>query len=106
MLKFYFIAHIIRFSINLAKNKDIAFHFNPRFDENGIKVMVRNTMINDVWGTEERTASSFPFIPGKPFEVSIIFEYVDLLWFCPAHIHALSASCCLLWLYFSFVDIL
>ncbi|XP_060790403.1 galectin-3b [Neoarius graeffei] len=60
------------FSINLAKNKDIAFHFNPRFDENGIKVMVRNTMINDVWGTEERTASSFPFIPGKPFEVKIL----------------------------------
>ncbi|KAI5618988.1 galectin-3, partial [Silurus asotus] len=61
-----------RFSINLARNKDIAFHFNPRFNENGIKVLVRNTMINDVWGAEERTAPSFPFVPGKPFEVKIL----------------------------------
>ncbi|KAF5909663.1 galectin-3-like, partial [Clarias magur] len=57
-----------KFSINLARNKDIALHFNPRFDEDGIKVLVRNSMINDVWGKEERTAPSFPFIPGKSFE--------------------------------------
>ncbi|XP_046711921.1 galectin-5-like isoform X2 [Silurus meridionalis] len=61
-----------RFSINLARNEDIAFHFNPRFNEDGIAVLVRNTMINDVWGTEERTAPSFPFVPGKPFEVKIL----------------------------------
>lgn len=66
---------VLRFSINLAKNGDIAFHFNPRFDEDGINVVVRNSLINNMWGTEERTAPSFPFIPGKPFEVSIIFKY-------------------------------
>lgn len=61
-----------KFSINLAKNGDIAFHFNPRFDEDGINVVVRNSLINNMWGTEERTAPSFPFIPGKPFEVKIL----------------------------------
>ncbi|KAK3563187.1 hypothetical protein QTP86_018225 [Hemibagrus guttatus] len=61
-----------KFSINLLRNKDFAFHFNPRFDENGIKVIVRNSMVNDVWGAEERTAPSFPFIQGNPFEVKIL----------------------------------
>lgn len=49
-------------------------------------MIVRNTMINDVWGSEERAAPSFPFVPGQPFEVGIIFEYADILWFNPAHI--------------------
>ncbi|XP_053365342.1 galectin-3b [Clarias gariepinus] len=66
-----------KFSINLARNKDIALHFNPRFDEDGIKVLVRNSMISDVWGKEERTAPSFPFIPGKPFEVKILCTATD-----------------------------
>ncbi|KAF4084140.1 hypothetical protein AMELA_G00125340 [Ameiurus melas] len=66
-----------KFSINLAKNRDLALHFNPRFDENGIKVIVRNSLINTVWGNEERTAPSFPFIPGKPFEVKILCTPTD-----------------------------
>ncbi|TSO25180.1 Galectin-3 [Bagarius yarrelli] len=61
-----------RFAINLCKNKDIAFHLNPRFEENGHTVIVRNTMLNNVWGAEERAASSFPFVRGKPFEVKIL----------------------------------
>ncbi|XP_047677583.1 galectin-3b [Tachysurus fulvidraco] len=61
-----------KFSINLLRNEDIALHFNPRFDENGIKVVVRNSMVNNVWGAEERTAPSFPFIRGQPFEVKIL----------------------------------
>lgn len=102
-LFFYF--SILRFSINLLRNKDFAFHFNPRFDEDGIKVIVRNSMVNDVWGQEERIAPSFPFVQGKPFEVSIIFEYADLFWFSPAHIDAFWVSYCFLWHSF-FPDIL
>lgn len=86
--------HIFRFSINLAKNKDIAFHFNPRFDELGIKVIVRNSMINSMWGAEEKAAPSFPFAPGQPFEVSINFEYAGLFWFSPVHIGAFLAAYC------------
>ncbi|XP_062863505.1 galectin-3b isoform X2 [Trichomycterus rosablanca] len=60
------------FTVNLSKNKDIAFHFNPRFNEDGKQVIVRNTFINNIWGKEEREASSFPFVPGKPFELKIL----------------------------------
>ncbi|GAA6109409.1 galectin-3b [Tachysurus ichikawai] len=61
-----------KFSINLLRNEDIAFHFNPRFEEDGNNVLVRNSMVNSEWGEEERTASSFPFIQGQPFEVKIL----------------------------------
>lgn len=41
-----------RFHINLLKkNGDIALHLNPRFDE---KVILRNSLINNEWGNEER----------------------------------------------------
>lgn len=48
---------------------DVAFHFNPRFNENGSKVIVRNSFIDQRWGPEERQQDSFPFTAGKPFEV-------------------------------------
>lgn len=48
---------------------DLAFHFNPRFNENGEQVIVRNSLINQKWGPEERQLDFFPFIPGNPFEV-------------------------------------
>ncbi|EHH24618.1 Galectin-9, partial [Macaca mulatta] len=37
-----------RFHINLCSGSHIAFHLNPRFDENAV---VRNTQINSSWGS-------------------------------------------------------
>lgn len=48
---------------------DLAFHFNPRFNECGKKVIVRNSFIGQKWGPEERQLDFFPFVEGKPFEV-------------------------------------
>ncbi|XP_073683248.1 galectin-5-like [Garra rufa] len=60
------------FTVNLTRGNDIAFHLNPRFNEDGKKVVVRNSMIGNQWGKEERQLSSFPFAPGKPFELKIL----------------------------------
>uniref|UniRef100_A0A8C5WNW2 Galectin n=1 Tax=Laticauda laticaudata TaxID=8630 RepID=A0A8C5WNW2_LATLA len=58
-----------RFSVNLVcANRDIAFHFNPRFDEGNI--IVCNTQEKGYWGPEERT-SSMLFQRGVSFEVII-----------------------------------
>ncbi|XP_014245754.1 tectonin beta-propeller repeat-containing protein isoform X2 [Cimex lectularius] len=42
-----------RFSVNLdcGSETTVALHFNPRFSE---KIVVRNSMENDTWGTEEK----------------------------------------------------
>ncbi|KAI4893641.1 hypothetical protein NFI96_001089 [Prochilodus magdalenae] len=61
-----------RFSINFYKGDDVAFHFNPRFNEDGKEVIVRNSKSGDFWQNEERELSFFPFTPGKPFEIEII----------------------------------
>ncbi|ETE73936.1 MAPK-interacting and spindle-stabilizing protein-like protein, partial [Ophiophagus hannah] len=53
---------------------DIAFHFNPRFNENNMKVIVCNSKIQNVWGTEDRTAPRFPFEAGKSFKIQILCE--------------------------------
>uniref|UniRef100_A0A8D0BCC3 Galectin n=1 Tax=Salvator merianae TaxID=96440 RepID=A0A8D0BCC3_SALMN len=50
-------------------NGDIAFHFNPRFDE-ARRVVVCNTQQKGHWGTEERTAH-MPFQPNNFFEITI-----------------------------------
>ncbi|XP_004399690.1 PREDICTED: galectin-9 isoform X1 [Odobenus rosmarus divergens] len=61
-----------RFHINLRSGSDIAFHLNPRFDEN---VVVRNTQINSSWGSEERSLSrKMPFARGRSFSVWITCE--------------------------------
>ncbi|XP_057571585.1 galectin-9 isoform X2 [Hippopotamus amphibius kiboko] len=61
-----------RFYINLRSGNDIAFHLNPRFDENAV---VRNTQINSSWGSEERSLPrKMPFFPGQSFSVWIMCE--------------------------------
>ncbi|KAG9261628.1 galectin-9-like [Astyanax mexicanus] len=67
-----------KFHINLYKGSDIAFHFNPRFNQDGKQVLVRNSLIRDVWGPEETDLSSpFPFTPGNAFEVKILCTDAD-----------------------------
>ncbi|XP_014404353.1 PREDICTED: galectin-9 isoform X1 [Myotis brandtii] len=61
-----------RFHINLRSGNDIAFHLNPRFDENAV---VRNTQISNSWGPEERGLNrSMPFVRGQGFLVWIMCE--------------------------------
>lgn len=57
--------------MNFNRGNDIAFHLNPRFNESGKQVIVRNSMVGNQWGKEERAIPSFPFAPGKSFEVSV-----------------------------------
>ncbi|CAK6432056.1 unnamed protein product [Pipistrellus nathusii] len=57
------------FVLDFKTRNDIAFHFNPRFNN---KVIVCNTHING-WGQEERTAT-FPFEAGKPFKILVLVE--------------------------------
>ena len=58
-----------RCKVNLVtSNGDIAFHFNPRLNEN---VAVRNTVIGGTFQTEERDQESFPFAAGQQFTVVI-----------------------------------
>ncbi|KGM00389.1 Galectin-3, partial [Charadrius vociferus] len=63
-----------RFSLDFKKGNDIAFHFNPRFTEENRKVIVCNSMFQNNWGKEERTAPRFPFEAGKPFKLQILCE--------------------------------
>uniref|UniRef100_A0A8C2RVT3 Galectin n=1 Tax=Capra hircus TaxID=9925 RepID=A0A8C2RVT3_CAPHI len=61
-----------RFYINLRSGSDIAFHLNPRFNENAV---VRNTQINGSWGSEERSLPrGMPFFRGQSFSVWIVCE--------------------------------
>ncbi|KAM8814410.1 galectin-9 [Rhynchonycteris naso] len=61
-----------KFHINLRSGSDIAFHLNPRFDENAV---VRNTQISGSWGPEERSLSQkMPFFQGQSFLVWIMCE--------------------------------
>ncbi|NXP03499.1 LEG3 protein, partial [Thinocorus orbignyianus] len=63
-----------RFSLDFKRGNDIAFHFNPRFREENRKVIVCNSMFQNNWGKEERTAPRFPFEPGRPFKLQILCE--------------------------------
>ncbi|XP_059573181.1 galectin-9 [Alligator mississippiensis] len=58
-----------RFHINLKSGNDIAFHLNPRFDEN---VIVRNSFVHQTWGTEERDMpGTMPLAQGQNFTIRI-----------------------------------
>lgn len=61
---------LCRFSLDFKRGQDIAFHFNPRFKEDHKRVIVCNSMFQNNWGKEERTAPRFPFEPGTPFKVT------------------------------------
>uniref|UniRef100_A0A2K6R5S5 Galectin n=1 Tax=Rhinopithecus roxellana TaxID=61622 RepID=A0A2K6R5S5_RHIRO len=55
------------------RGNDVAFHFNPRFNENNRRVIVCNTKLDNNWGREERQ-SVFPFESGKPFKIQVLVE--------------------------------
>lgn len=63
-----------RFAVNLQSGfsgHDIAFHFNPRFEEGGY--VVCNTKQKGCWGQEERKLQ-MPFQKGNPFELCILVQ--------------------------------
>ncbi|XP_078097738.1 galectin-9-like isoform X2 [Mustelus asterias] len=62
-----------RFTINLKTgySNNIALHINQRFDENAV---VRNSCINQSWGTEERSLPFLPFVPGQTFELLLVVQ--------------------------------
>ncbi|KAE8587133.1 hypothetical protein XENTR_v10021868 [Xenopus tropicalis] len=62
-----------RFAIDFRRGHDIAMHINPRFDERP-HVIVRNSMIHNKWGHEERHAQKFPFVAGQPFKLQVMCE--------------------------------
>ncbi|XP_076360325.1 galectin-4-like isoform X1 [Tachypleus tridentatus] len=63
-----------RFAINLQTGTgpypppDVAFHFNPRFDDRSV---VRNAQIKNKWGSEECHIPFFPFSPHVNFDMII-----------------------------------
>jgi hypothetical protein len=61
-----------RFEFNLLTGlhhgADIAFHFNPRFDQ---REAVRNSCQGGGWGPEEKQGG-FPLHPGQQFEIQIV----------------------------------
>ncbi|XP_040824599.1 galectin-3 [Ochotona curzoniae] len=65
--------HADRFALNFERGHDVAFHFNPRFNENGRRVIVCNTKTDNNWGKEERHMA-FPFEFGKPFKIQVLVE--------------------------------
>ncbi|XP_031209191.1 galectin-9 isoform X1 [Mastomys coucha] len=64
---------IVNFQSGFSGN-DIAFHFNPRFEEGGY--VVCNTKQNGQWGPEERKMQ-MPFQKGMPFELCFLVQRSD-----------------------------
>lgn len=61
------------FTINFLRGNDIALHINPRFNDGGKQVLVRNHKLGEKWGAEERNLlGPFPFLPGHHFEMKIL----------------------------------
>lgn len=62
-----------RLALDFKQGNDVAFHFNPRFNENNRRVIVCNTKLNNAWGREERQ-QAFPFEMGKQFKIQVLVE--------------------------------
>ncbi|XP_053784992.1 galectin-3 [Desmodus rotundus] len=62
-----------RLALDFKRGNDVAFHFNPRFNEDNKRVIVCNSMLNSSWGREERQ-SVFPFESGKQFKIQVLVE--------------------------------
>ncbi|KAM5241735.1 galectin-3 [Hipposideros larvatus] len=62
-----------RLVLDFKTGNDIAFHFNPRFNEANKRVIVCNSKLNNSWGREERQMA-FPFESGKPFKIQVLAE--------------------------------
>ncbi|CAI9618850.1 unnamed protein product, partial [Staurois parvus] len=62
-----------RWAIDIKNGDNIVLHFNARFDENPPAV-VRNSYIQNRWGSEERGIPKFPFQKERPFTMQIIVE--------------------------------
>ncbi|KAK2504212.1 hypothetical protein MC885_005013 [Smutsia gigantea] len=62
-----------RLALDFKRGNDVAFHFNPRFNEDNRRVIVCNTKLDNIWGKEERQ-SVFPFEIGKPFKIQVLVE--------------------------------
>ncbi|XP_065766207.1 galectin-9-like [Muntiacus reevesi] len=63
-----------RFEVNFQmgyNDNEIAFHFNPRFEESGY--VVCNTKQLGTWGSEEKKMQ-MPFQKGTPFEICFEVE--------------------------------
>ncbi|XP_011297277.1 tectonin beta-propeller repeat-containing protein [Fopius arisanus] len=68
-LAFNFVSHM-GLGKKATESHDIAFHFNPRLNEN---IIVRNTYENGQWGDEERSGGS-PLKPGSDFSLKIVCD--------------------------------
>ncbi|XP_038612410.1 galectin-3 [Tachyglossus aculeatus] len=63
-----------RLALDFKKGpQDVAFHFNPRFNEDNRRVIVCNSKLDNAWGREERQ-TTFPFEAGKPFKIMVLCE--------------------------------
>ncbi|EHB07937.1 Galectin-3 [Heterocephalus glaber] len=62
-----------RLALDFKRGNDVAFHFNPRFNENNRRVIVCNTKQSNAWGREERL-QTFPFEMGKQFKIQVLME--------------------------------
>uniref|UniRef100_A0A673TYY9 Galectin n=1 Tax=Suricata suricatta TaxID=37032 RepID=A0A673TYY9_SURSU len=60
-------------ALDFKRGNDVAFHSNPRFNEDNKRVIVCNTKLENLWGKEERQ-STFPFESGKPFKIQVLVE--------------------------------
>ncbi|XP_075995911.1 galectin-3-like [Genypterus blacodes] len=59
-------------TVDLGSADGLALHFNPRFNDQGRKVVVRNSCVGNKWGQEERELGRFPFVQGGDFEIKIL----------------------------------
>uniref|UniRef100_A0A674JL37 Galectin n=1 Tax=Terrapene triunguis TaxID=2587831 RepID=A0A674JL37_9SAUR len=62
----------IDFQCGSCPSPDVAFHFNPRFEEGGC--VVCNTFESQNWGREERKYE-MPFLKGHPFEIRVLVKH-------------------------------